>query len=613
VWEFLLKTAVLERLCDPLCEAVVGQSPASEKPRLVSLARSGLFLISLDEEGTWYRYHPLFRELLRRRLAQEWEPEEIAAPHRRAGDWLAKHGYTEAALRHLLTAGDMTTAVALIEEQRHDILNRGEMHRLTHWLALLPQNIVEQRPALLQIKAWTLRWQAKLQALPPLLQQAEALLETDITINEQANLDILRGERDALRAEMAFFQNDFSRCITLAQSALDHLPTHCAFARTIAVLFMLVGQQSLGQTEAALAKLTAWLDDDLFQQYAARYGLMLAAGAIYGMVGDLKRLEQIGHHMLQAGLAQEHPLSTAWASHFLGHAYYQWNRLEEAAAHWSTVAKWRYHANFLVYNDAMLGLALIHHSQGNETQAQQTFDSLTQVMLETNQNQFAPQIESFRTRLALLRGEVGTAVHWLQTGVKPARMSLWFWEANDLTQIKALMAQGTAVSYQKADDLLTACQQYAEETASVWLLIQIWALRALLAQAQGQSEEALTAAEHAVRLAEPGGYLRLFVELGAEMADLLAQLASRGIAPSYIGRILDVFHAGQLPEPEAMTGRELQILTLLQQGLSDKEIAERLVLSVLTVKKHNRNIYQKLGVNGRRAAIAKAKMLNLLP
>ena len=147
-------------------------------------------------------------------------------------------------------------------------------------------------------------------------------------------------------------------------------------------------------------------------------------------------------------------------------------------------------------------------------------------MLEINQIQFTPQLEAFRARLALLRGEVGIAVHWLQTGVKPARMSLWFWEANDITHVKALIAQGTAVSYQKADDLLTACQQYAEETASVWLLIQIWALRALLAQAQDQSEKALTAAEEAVRLAEPGGYLRLFVELGTEMADLLAQVAS---------------------------------------------------------------------------------------
>lgn len=615
VWEFLLKTAVLERLCHSLCAAVVGQQPDGAAPMLEELARTGLFLVSLDEEGIWYRYHPLFRELLRRRLAQEWGSAQIATLHGRAGAWLAAQGFTEAALRHLLTAGDRATAVTLIEAQCHEILNQGNFHLLARWLGLLPEEAILQRPALLQHKAWVLRWQAKFQALPPVLQQAEALLaqEKNMVARKNSDLDILRGERDAMRSEMAFFQNEFGASVAYAQSALDHLPPHYAFAQGLAALFVLIGQQSLGQTEAALEKLNVWLDEDRFQHHAARYGLLLAAGAIYGMVGDLKRLEQIGKHLLQAGLAKEHLGSIAWASHFLGHAYYQWDRLEEAAAHWSTVAKWRYHANFLVYHDAMLGLVLIDHSQGNLSEAQQTLDTLTQVMLEINQVQFTPQLEAFRTRLALLRGEVGTATHWLQTGVKPARMSLWFWEGNDLTHVKALMAQGTAVSYQKAADLLTSCQQYAQETANIWLLIQIWALRALLAQAQGQAEEALTTAERSVRLAEPGGYLRLFVELGGEMADLLAQLAKRGIAPAYIGRILAVFRTGQPPEPEAMTGRELQILALLQQGLSDKEIAERLTLSVLTVKKHNRNIYQKLGVNGRRQAIAKAKTVNLIP
>jgi LuxR family maltose regulon positive regulatory protein len=611
VMEFLLKTAVLERFCDSLCKAVVGQH--GQESLLASLVNTDLFLISLDEKGEWYRYHHLFRELLLRRLAQEWPPEEIDTLHRRAGLWLAANGYTEAALRHLLAAGDVETAATLIEAQTHEILNQGDFHLLVRWLALLPQNFVGQRPALLQIKAWILRWQAKYQALPALLHKAEVLLETEKATSGNVNLDILRGERDTLRSEIAFFQNDFLRCFTLAQSALDRLPPHCFYARGLAALFMLIGQQSLGQTKAALEKLYVWRDEDRFQHYAARYCLMLAAGAIYGMVGDLKNLEQIGQHLLQAGLAKEHPLSITWASHFLGHAYYHWNRLEEATAHWSRVATWPYQANFLVYHDAMLGLVLVYHSQGDETQAQQTLDTLTQVMLEINQIQFTAQVESFRARLALLRGEVGTAVHWLQTGLKPTRMSLWFWEANDMSRIKVLIAQGTPDSHQEADDLLTSSQQFAEETTNVWLFIQIWALRALLAQARGKQEAALAAAKHAVRLAEPGGYLRLFVEMGAEMADLLAQLAARGVAPAYIDRILAVFRADQLLEEDALTSRELEILALLQKGLSDKEIAERLVLSVLTVKKHNRNIYQKLGVNGRRQAASKAKTLNLLP
>ena len=174
VMEFLLKTAVLERFCDSLCEAVVGQH--GQESLLASLVHTDLFLISLDEQGIWYRYHHLFRDLLQRRLAQEWPQEEIAALHRRAGLWLADNGFTEAALRHLLAAGDVETAVTLIETQRHEILNQGNFHLLARWLALLPEEVVHQRPALLQIKAWILRWQAKFQAVPSLLQQAEALL-----------------------------------------------------------------------------------------------------------------------------------------------------------------------------------------------------------------------------------------------------------------------------------------------------------------------------------------------------------------------------------------------------------------------------------------------------
>jgi LuxR family maltose regulon positive regulatory protein len=613
VMDFLLKTAVLGRLCDPLCAAVVGQGPDGEIPCLAELAGSGLFLVSLDEEGVWYRYHPLFQALLRRRLEQLLGLETNATLHRRAGAWLATHDFTEEALRHWLAASDVTAAVALIEDRRHDMLNQGEMHRLTRWLGLLPEDAVARRPALLQLKAWTLRWQARFQLLPSLLQQAEAgsAQESDPAGGESVTPDILRGERDVLRAEMAFFQNEFRAAVTFAQSALDRLPRHYFYARGLAVLFQLVAQQSLGQTAAVLRQLNAWLDDEQFQQYALRHSLLVAAGAIFGSIGDLKRLEQVGRLLLKLGLDKEKPLSITWASHFLGHVYYQWNRLEEANVHWSAVPEWRYQAHFRLYHEAMLGIALLHHTKGDEKQAQQTLDALTEVLLEKNQLQFAPEVESFRARLALLGGDMSAAVYWVETGAQPARLPLWFWEAGELTRVKVLIAQATAAACQEADQLLTGCRQYAEETDNVWRLIQVWSLRALLAQAQGQEAAALAAAERAVRLAEPGGYLRLFVELGAGMAGLLERLAARGVTPSYIGRILALFPTAPQPEPQALTRREREILSLLRAGLSDREIAAQLVLSVLTVKKHNRHIYHKLGVNSRLSAIATAKRLNL--
>jgi len=616
VLDFLLKTAVLGRLCDPLCEAVAGPEPGGENPRLAELARSGLFLVSLDEEGVWYRYHALFQALLRRRLEQLLGPEAIAVSHGRAGTWLAAHGFTEEALRHLLAAGDVGAAVTLIEDQRHEMLNQGEMFRLTRWLGLLPEDVVARRPALLQLKAWTLRWQAKFQAIPALLQQAELLLaqETDVVTAGSVDATILRGERHALRAEMTFFQNEFRACISHAQSALDQLPRHCYFARSQAVMFQLMAQQSTGQTAYALDRLNALLGDEQYQHFAYRYLLLMASGAIHGTTGDLKRLEQIGRSLLKLGLDEEKPPSITWAHHFLGHVYYHWNRLDEARTHWSAVLDWRYQANFRAYHEAMLGLALLYQTRGDEAQARLMLDELTQVLLEMNQLQFAPEVEAFRARLALLRGDVSTAVYWAwaKTDNQPARMPLWFWEGSELTRAKVLIAQGTDASRQEAAALLDTCRQYAEETGNVWLLIQYWSLLALLEQAQGQQGAALAAAEQAVRLAEPGGYLRLFVELGAAMADLLALLAARGVAPDYLGRILPLFPVAPALEPEALTRREQEILALLQEGMSDREISARLVLSVLTVKKHNHHIYRKMGVNNRLAAIAKARTLNLL-
>jgi LuxR family maltose regulon positive regulatory protein len=615
VSDFLLQTAVLDRLCDSLCAAVVGHSADGEMALLTDLARGGLFLIALDEEGTWYRYHHLFQALLRHRLVQEWGPDKVAALHGRAGAWLAKHGHTEEALRHLLAAGEITTVVTLIEDQRHAMMNQGEMQRLERWLGLLPGEVVARHASLLQAKAWVLRWQFRHQAIPPLLRQAEALTvaaQPPAGSEEVIRHDILGGERDALRAEMAFWQNEFHASLAYAESALTHLPRQCVFARATAVLFKLLAQHNLGQTDDALRQLNAWLDDEQFQDYALRHLLLLTAGGIFGSIGDLKRLEQIGRLLLKLGLDLEKPLSITWGRHFLGYVSYQQDRLKEAYTHWSAVLEWRYQANLRVYHEAVLGVALIDQTQGDESQARRTLDSLTQTLQEMNLGQFIPEVEAFRARLALLRGDVSAAVHWTQTGAQPARLPLWFWEANELTCVKVLVSQGTDAACQKADQLLTACDQYAEATANTWLLIQVWALRALLAQAQGRTEVALAAAERAVRLAEPGNYVRLFVELGNGMAALLAELAARGIAGAYVGRIRAAFPAGQPPELRSLTRRELEVLTLLQQGLSDKEIAERLVLSMVTVKKHNRHIYQKLSVDGRRQAVVRAQMLKLI-
>lgn len=615
--DFLLQTSILEQFCAPLCEAVTnssGSSSLSGESFLDRLVQANLFLVPLDEQGEWYRYHHLFQELLRRRLVSEWPVEAIGRLHHRAAMWLAEHGFIEEALRHHLAAGDTEAVVALIEANRHKALNREDFRTLERWLGILPKGVVEARPSLLQLKAWILRLRFNQRAIPPILQEAERLLALDVVDAPfGVNPDILRGERDALWSEVLFWEGDFQRCLTHAQSAQHRLPLDCYFARGIGAVYLCFAFQAIGQQEFAITLLNEMLDDERLQHHAFKSRQLIALGGIYGKAGDLEHLEQVGRSLLQFGQAENKPLSISWAHYFLGHVYYHWNRLDDASAHWSVVPTLRYHINFRTYHEVMLGLALVQQINGEDEQAKQTISALSQVVMESGENYLMPEVDAFRARLALQRGDVAVALQWAETTTGPAQQPMWFWETSDLTRIKILISAGTADSLQRASELLQTSQDISEAAHDTKQLIEIWALWALIERAQGKTEAALASLNQAVRMARPGGYIRLFVDLGAPMAAMLHQLSVRGVSSDYIGRILTAFPPDQSGDPEALTDRELEILALLQQHLSDKEIAGQLVLSVHTVKRHNHHIYHKLGVNGRRQAVDRAKALNLLP
>lgn len=622
----LLQTSVLERFCASLFAAVANapdRAPLNGNALLARLDQANLFLVPLDEQGEWFRYHHLFQELLKQRLELEWDREAIVELHHRAGMWLAEHGFIEEALRQLLAAGETAVAVTLIEENGREALNQEDFRTLERWLAMLPEALIAERPSLLLLRAWVLRLQFKLGAIPPILQQVDALLAAalaDSRSDQEAppkteaarslNTGILQGERDALRTEIRFWQRDYEGCLADVESALTRLPETHFFARGIAALYQCHALQATGQFEHAVALLNARLADEQLQHPAFKGRVLIAAITVYRAAGDLQRVQEISQALLKLGQALHMPIDVAWGQYGLGLVAYDRDRLEDAAAHWSSVAGLRFHIHYRAFHEAMLGLALIQQIQGDDEQAQRTMERLSQAMLEMNQNHLAPEIDAFRARLALLRGDLPTAAHWAATTTGSRYLPTWFWESTELTRIKVHIAQATAVDLQKAADLLRITQQAAETSHQTEQLIEVWALWALLEAAQDRVEAALTACQKAVQLAEPGGFIRFFVDLGPAMADLLRRLAARDVSVSFINRVLAAFPADQGP---ALTEREREVLMHLEQGLSNEQIASELVVSVHTVKKHNRNIYLKLGVHGREQAIAQAEALGLLP
>ena len=614
IQSFLLRTSVLDSFCAELCAALLEEpagSPAAQE-QLDHLSRANLFLESLDAHGKWYRYHNLFRALLFRNLQTQLSEGEIARLHRRAGEWFAEHGLTEQALRHLISGGDVIGAATLVESRRHEVMNTQQVHLLERWLSLLPDAVINARPALLQLRAWVLRVHFKLPAVVPLLDQAESLESREMGAADQVEAEILRGERDVMRSEIAFWQGNIEASLALAQSALARLPTSFYLARGVAALYQILGVHISGDTEGALTRLNEMLEDEQLQPLPFKGRLLMAAGGIYGATGDLWRLQQIGDYLLQASLAENNPLDIGWAHFYLGHVCYQFDRLQEAAAHWSAVHELRYHTHFRTCHEATLGLALIQQLQGDPHQAQETLAGLAQFLLKMNQNQLAPEIDAFRARLALLNGDRALAAHWLETGIRPNHVPLWFWETSDLTRIKVHLARANSADLQEAERLLTASEQDALRTRSTWLLIQVWALRAILATKRERLDEALDAARQALRLAEPGGHIRLLVDVGVELLPVLEQLAATDEPSPYLRRLLRSSTAQWASAVEMLSDREKEILVLLRENLTDREIGQQLFLSVLTVKKHNRNIYRKLGVSGRQQAVAKAAELGLL-
>lgn len=622
LFDFLLQTSILERFCASLCTAVTGvsdQAGEEEQSYLAQLEQTNLFLVSLDDRRQWYRYHHLFQELLRQRLALEYSRAAIAGLHKRAGAWLAERGYVEEALRHLVAAGDIDAAVSLIEAERHEVLNREDFRTLERWLGMLPEAVVTARPTLLQLKAWVLRLQFKLQAIPPLFRQVESLLaaEPPASAGEQTVLsesrtvspDILRGERDALLSEIYFFDGDFGRSLEAARSALAWLPANCFFARGIATLYLCIALQATGQLERAVALLNGVLADEQRQHPAFKARVLIAALSVYLAAGELRQVEQTCRFLLESGRSEQRPISIAWGHYGLGLVYFHWNRLEEARMHWSSVPDLRYFVHVRAYHESMLGLAFVQQLQGDLEGAQQTIDLLSHQLLEMKQTHLSPEVEAFRARLALLRGDLAAAGQWAETRIASRYEPSWFWEACDFTRIKVYLAQGTTASLRKAVEQLQTWLKLAESAHQTEQLIEIWSLWALVEAAQNNTEAALAACQRAVQLAEPSGFIRFFVNLGPPMADLLRQLANRGISTAYIGHILAAFPTDQ---SLSLTEREREILTLLAQGLTDRKIARRLVITVNTVKKHNRNIYQKLGAHSRQRAIAQARALGLI-
>jgi LuxR family maltose regulon positive regulatory protein len=631
--DFLLKTSILNLLCGSLCDAVVDPAGQARQGHsyLERLEAMNLFTMSLDEPGHWYRYHHLFQAVLRRQLAVKLSVQDIEALHLRASVWFAGHGFLELALEHALAGNDVPSAVQLVAQHRHELLNAEQWPRLERWLRLFPAATLEQYPDLLLAKAWI----AELDRAPAhkvltMLDQAEAHLAQGAAPPERARQ--MQGEIDALRCmEKGFAANDPQGAIQLATRALELMPQEWYMARTQAYLHLAGSYQVSGQLDRAYALLAAAQQEEVANSPTPRLRLLTAPCFVHWIAADLTGALQVAQRTIDISQATDDQReSLGWGHYFLASVYYQRNDLDAAERHAKVVQELRHlcHHNAVVHSAILL--AEIHQARAAPAAARATFKRLQEYLAEISSEVLRPPVDAYGVQLAAWQGDMESARQWaLTTGVKLPLGIMAYHYAPQFTLPKVLLRMNTPASRQQAAAALERLHVFVTATHNTRFTIDVLALQALYYDAEGDEPAALNALEQAMTLAQPGGFIRAFVDLGPGLIKLLERLARRGCATEYIAQLLCAFatepaatdHSPVLsdrPAPaaalvEPLTYRELEILQLLAQRLSAKEIAQSLTITERTVNRHTANLYQKLAVNNRRQAVATARALGILP
>jgi LuxR family maltose regulon positive regulatory protein len=623
VQAFLLQTCILERLSGELCDAVTGHTGG--QAMLERLEAANLFLIPLDERREWYRYHHLFAELLRGRLKRIW-PVKPPILHRRASGWYERNGSLAESVEHAFAADDTEHIVELIESHAFDLVAHGELATTLRWMDTLPAATVRSRPWVCVAYAWALMHAGELAAVEPWLQDAARIAGKD--------QDVV-GYVAAMRAYITVSRGDVLLATELAYKALDCLSEEHAALRAFTGAILSSMHRFQGDFDAAVRAIGEAIA--ISQEHGEHAMFILAncnLGATLILMGKLDEAATCFRQAIQAaaqlgtGRHAQVPFSGIAATG-LSAVLRERNDLDAALAsarEGVEVSRLWGQAETTIHG--YVELAQVMQARGDPEgalkairDAEHTANDLTSWAIIA--------MESTKARLHLKQGDMAAASRWALENRVEREDELSFQHMSDyITLAGILVAQGVVrdqYGLAEASTLLARLLDMASDAGAIGHVIEILVLQAMACQAQGALDEALDSLTRALALGEPAGAIRTFVEAGPPMVGLLKEAAVRGIAVDYVARLLAAFKGEGAGSPhtglfgtghdtlvEPLSERELEVLRLIVAGLSNKEIAEELVLAIGTVKKHINNIYGKLGVSRRAQAIRRAQELVLV-
>ncbi len=632
---FLLQTSILEQMCGSLCEAVVGDNHSVNGTEILEqLEQRNLFVVSLDDERKWYRYHHLFQELLRHYLHRA-EPEQVPEYHRRAAQWYKQHGFIAEAIQHAIAAQDFHWAADLIEQEvpatDHPPIESATLLTL---LEALPRELVWNRPWLLLAYAWALLSSSQFEAAVAAVQNLECLMKQQEQVSPSANTGRLWGLVTAFKGVQARHQGEASKAIALMEKALRLLSQDDSWLRPMILLNLGVTYFVADNFELAKPVLSEVTRIGQTKGIAdpAIAGLYLQAQfqALRGRIDQAIALCQQGFK-----LAKERSWLTTYAGVLvqvaMGELLREQNQLAAAVQHLTESIE---RGTQIRQPGVMMGyitLARVRQAQGDTQAAWEAIWAAEQ--LPTWLWPTILSLEACKTRLHLAQGNLDAAITWAEESGLSVEDELRYSftdrhphgsELDYLTLARVLIARGRVVGTSEPclDDairLLIRLHDFAKAAGRKARVMEVLMLQALVWQVRGDLERGLSLLEQALHIPQQGGYIRLFIDEGQPMVELLRRAASRGIRPNYVSRLLAAFNPVERqvspevqPLIEPLSDRELEILHYLATGLSNQAIADKLIVSLATVKWHARNIYGKLDVSNRTQAVTKARELGIL-
>ena len=641
VKEFLLQTSILDRLNGSLCDAVTGQSEAAT--RLVELERGNFFVVPLDDRRLWYRYHHLFADVLRTRLKEE-HPELIRVLHRRASDWFASQSAASDAIQHAVVAGDLERAAELVELAVRPAQRSRQEATVLGWLRALPDELVRNRPVLCLAYTGILLSVGEIEEVETRLQDTERWVSRIeraggsqvVQFDEMVVVDKVEFNRmpawcQIYRSALALMREDVAETVLRARRALD----------------LITDDDFLGHGAAsAILGLASWRGghlEEAYRSYDEGMASLRRAGNISDVVGGaiapadirmtqgrLRDAKTIFERALQLSIEQGEPVVRGTADLYVGLSEIARERgeIDAAIQHLKTGQELGEHTGFRQYPyRSRVAMARIKQIHGD-------FDAAVELLDEAERqytSDFFPYVRpiaAMRARVWIAQGRLNDAHAWANAvGLSVDNELRYGREFEHVTLARLLLARAApdrdGESIRQVLSFLDRLRTAAEAGFRTGSEIEILAFLAVAQHRAGDSAAALCSLRRSIALAEPEGYVRIFIDEGEPMLLLFRDLVSSGGRNPYVTRLLQSFDvanpvvatvgqpaASRMEEP--LTAREIEILRLIESGMRNQEIADRLFISLPTVKRHVANAYGKLGVGHRTEAIARAKELTLL-